>query len=1682
MTGRLAIVGLSAPLVPGPEHPDGTVVGSALRDAGLGSAEGPGPAVVERVLDGPVAGTAMARAVEMIVRTLEDERVTAVVLTEKPAAEAVAIVFARAGRYGDWPRVYAEILATCEASGVGPAAEAALCQARLSPAGVDYLDLGPASTAELAELAAVYRFAAPTEERLACLLGSIGRHGGALGRLAGLARCLHAGQVPAPPPGLDRMAASCPEAAESVFAVAAGDQPWLPRTGGGRRIAALNTVSSSGDAAHLVLASAPVRYAEVAARTADLPMLLPIPARDPGELAESAARLRRELDGGADLRALVRDATVAAEGRCSRPYRAVLVAVSRDELLRELSLAARDCPGALERTGEWATPAGSYCTANPMPPDAGVVFVYPGTYATYPRAGSDLFPTFPELRRRFETTIARPADMLCVRSVFPRGLTMWDKRTLAQHERALVEDVTSMMTAGVSLGVLHAWLLRDLLGIRPDAALGYSLGEISMLFAHDVWRPEPADDSSILATPLFRHQLHRRRTAARDAWRLPADMPDERVWATRVLFVDAREAAARAAESDRVFITHVNTPHEVVIGGLPEECEELTRRLGCLHVELPAAPVLHCPLVRPFFGELADVSANRPPGRPDPAVKLFTADGFGTYHTDDQAAVVRTVTTVLRDEVDFPGLVRAAHEAGHRYFVEMGPGALCSRWIRETLTGVPHVAVSVDRRDSPKGLVVAQALARLVGSGLDAELSGLWPPVGRIPPTWANNRAGTEGPAQEGPIMFEPDSAATPGTEELITLDAEVFEGPRVRVPPAAGVTRLEPVRTPSARPDPVRVPARIPTRMADPRAALGAMVLSAHRSALRAQAAVMDHSLRALEVHSGQIEDAAGTVAPPAPPAPHRHGPWRLPWDHTDLVEFADGSAAAVLGDRFADADTFVRRVRLPSPPYLFLSRVISLDSRFGAYEPCTIISEYDLPDGIWALDGQLRPGVWAEVMQGCLPLLASLGIDLRNRGRRSFRALGGTSVFSGLMPVSGQTIRIESNITRFLWEGEQLLFFLDSRCMLGDEVVQETLGAQFGLFSRAELDSSSGIVDTEFDRRRRAALPRRPWFKPLARTDRTSLSWHDLELLSRGRAAEVFGPQWNQSADGANPSIRLPAREIMFFDEVTAIDPRGGPAGLGEIVATKHVTEDDWYFRCHFPDDPVLPASFCLEGVNQLLQVYAMYLGLHLVLPDARFQPVPGLRSDYKTRGQITPGRRLVRCVVEVTSVTLVDRPTVIADAMLYDGDKPIMRVYDLGLQLREKPGTPYRPERGGRPSSFLGRRNAEGQPALVNEFHMHHLAEGDYGIGGGSEFEVFRGRKAFRLPNRDFLFLDRIMDFTGERHEFLERVRNPRGDQQEALTFVTEYDCAPDAWYHEDNSLAPVPNFVLMETALQAAAGCGCYLGAPLLQPDEELVVRNLEGRATLQQAVDLRGRTIHQISEVCSTEHIQGMVLQRLRYELSVEDTVFYRGESVTGLFSPAALARQTGLDGGEFVPPWLDGQTGRAPERIRVAEDEGLFQVDPGPALAGGRLRLIDEADLVRDGGRYGMGYLLGRRRVSPQDWFFPFHFRDDPVMPGSLGVEAVLQGLQLFVLRSGLAEGPGIFAIPTETPYSWKYRGQIRPTDQELFFDVHVKSVRRDAERIVVVADGNLWKPGMRIYELSDLAVEVRPAREGNRA
>jgi 3-hydroxymyristoyl/3-hydroxydecanoyl-(acyl carrier protein) dehydratase len=111
--------------------------------------------------------------------------------------------------------------------------------------------------------------------------------------------------------------------------------------------------------------------------------------------------------------------------------------------------------------------------------------------------------------------------------------------------------------------------------------------------------------------------------------------------------------------------------------------------------------------------------------------------------------------------------------------------------------------------------------------------------------------------------------------------------------------------------------------------------------------------------------------------------------------------------------------------------------------------------------------------------------------------------------------------------------------------------------------------------------------------------------------------------------------------------------------------------------------------------------------------------------------------------------------------------------------------------------------------------------------------------------------------------------------------------------------------------------------------------------------------------------------------------------------------------------------------------------------------------------------------VRSGDWFYRCHFLGDPVMPGSLGVEAMLQALQAYGAHT-LGRRAEV-SLATGQPLSWKYRGQITPATRAMSLEVQVNSVEKVNGSLDLSADASLWADGLRIYEVKGLGMNLRP-------
>ena len=85
----------------------------------------------------------------------------------------------------------------------------------------------------------------------------------------------------------------------------------------------------------------------------------------------------------------------------------------------------------------------------------------------------------------------------------------------------------------------------------------------------------------------------------------------------------AERVREAVAAEPRVYLTHINTPRQVVIGGDPQACQRVIAQLKCTSLKAPFDFALHCEAICAEHDAM--VSLHTWPVSHVPAARLYTA-------------------------------------------------------------------------------------------------------------------------------------------------------------------------------------------------------------------------------------------------------------------------------------------------------------------------------------------------------------------------------------------------------------------------------------------------------------------------------------------------------------------------------------------------------------------------------------------------------------------------------------------------------------------------------------------------------------------------------------------------------------------------------------------------------------------------------------------------------------------------------------------------------------------------------------------------------------------------------------------------------------------------------------------------------------------------------------------------
>jgi PfaB family protein len=1544
---------------------------------------------------------------------------------------ACAVVLKRlddAQRDGD--RIYAVIRGIGSASGgsgrdpYGQALDRAYTDAGVDRASVGLLEAGADGTPaddgrELEALAA--GFARTDTPARSCAVRSvqadIGHSGAASGLAALVGACLalHHEIIPGCR-GLESPIRELPGDAPLFFPK--GARYWLRNRVDGPRRAGVSVRSIDGSCGHVVVEgwdeTAPAAHAPLGAGSENL---FAVTGASAGELREALDALEAALAADPTGNLYELSATccrrVAANGQ---PLALAMVARGRDELAALIALGRATLAngGVIPDT----TPAlrdRLFHSPAPLGPTGKIAFVFPGSGNHYPGMGMELFSRWPEILRR------QDAENLRLRAQFQPEL-FWNGAPPA----LLNDDHRAVIFGQVATGCAVSDVVRQF-AVQPAAVIGYSLGESAGLFALRAWRDRDGMYRRMQDSTLFTHDLAGECRAARQSWGLPDGVPVN--WSLGVAEAPAETVRQALAGFPRAYLLIVNTPDECVVGGEAESVARLVAALGCRFFPLQGVTTVHCAVAEQVAGPYHDLHLY--PTQAPEGVTYYSGVKGDAYQVTRESAAASILGQALHG-LNYPAVIEAAYRDGVRLFLEMGPGASCSRMIGRILGERPHLARSACPAGQDPVSAVLKLLASLIAERVPVDLAPLLTAV-PTPPVAPEAAGLLRVPLGGGPFQPPPPPALP------VPPPAAVPEPPAAAQPAAA-------VSSPVAAGSIGAVLEELArARQSHAQAHAAFLATSDTLGRSLAQALALEMSLRqALGENVPELAVPAPLPVIPALARPHQAQGPAVAYDRALCLEFAIGSVGRMLGPAFAEADSFPTRVRLPDEPLMLVDRIMSVEGEPRSMTQGRVVTEHDIHAGAWYLDGGRIPTCIAvEAGQADLFLSGYLGIDFITRGLAVYRLLDAVVTFHRGLPGPNETIHYDIRIERFFRQGDTWLFRFFFEATVNGQPLLSMRDGCAGFFSQEELDAGKGIVRPALDLRPTSGIRPADW-QELVPMARESYDAAQLDRLRAGDLAGCFGPLFANLP--LSRPLTIPDGRMRLVHRVLEIDPLGGRCGIGIIRAEADIHPDDWFLTCHFVDDLVMPGTLMYECCMHTLRIYLLRMGWVAESASAVWEPVPGVASKLCCRGQVLETTRVVTYEVTLREIGYRPEPYVICDALMYADGKPIVEITSMSARLsgttREQLQALWQGE--GASGNIV-------KPALYTKEQILAYSNGKPSEGFGEPYRIFdSGRKIARLPGPPFQFMDRVTAVRGEPW------RMTPGAMAEA-----QYDLPQDAWFFAAERQPRMPFAVLLETALQPCGWLAAYVGSALTSP-VDLSFRNLGGTAIQHRAVTPESGILTAAATLKKVATSGGMIIQEFDFHVADRQGVLYEGETMFGFFSKEALANQIGIrDAQPYQPSAAEEQRGQSLSYPEVA---------PFPDE---QLRMIDRIELfVADGGPQGLGYIRGSKDVDPEEWFFKAHFFEDPVTPGSLGLESFLQLAKFAVVeRWGWQEGTRLAAVALECRHRWLYRGQVVPGNRRVTVSAWVTAVD-DRQRLLTV-DGFLAVDGKLIYQMNDFTVKM---------
>jgi acyl transferase domain-containing protein/phosphopantetheinyl transferase (holo-ACP synthase) len=640
---------------------------------------------------------------------------------------------------------------------------------------------------------------------------------------------------------------------DTPFYVSTETRPWI-HSGAHPRRAAINAFGFGGINAHMILEESPVgrsmdptaaflRPAEAAAvaQGAETEEVYVFAGPDrAGVLAALGAFAADGFAAGPARARATWDAALAAGGVARlAPAKLAIVAAGAADLQKKIATVTAKLPALAGASLQ--TRGGIHYEDAPLAgPGAGqVAFLFPGEMGQYAGMMKDAALAFPVVRDWFDFIGGLTEGRRAVRLqdvIYPAPTLVDAAGQDLLDELIHRVDYGSEMVFAADQAV---FALMRAMGVAPDAMLGHSTGENAALVASGLVAMDRAQVGAMIA----------RMNTVFGRIEAEGSVPSGAL--LNVAALPRADFDTILARHPDIHFTMDNCPNQTIVFGPRDRIDAFQRdavAMGAVCTLLPISWGYHTPFVAPMaegFGALfegVDLTA------PAPAVRLYSC-GTAAPFPATRAEFLGTAITQYTSRVRFTEAVERLYADGVRVFVECGPNAVLSAFVRDILGDRPHLAVSADNRRRGMVAQLRHLAAQLFAAGVAIDPRDVLMPL-----------EGAEVAARRARREKQRKAPLLPSDLPFILLDDEMRETVRAMLTEAAPVAAapvmapMAPSVTPSVAAAPARAAPQVGPQVAPQvRPAVAPAAMAGHfglmRDALQGQGQVATAARMRVEV-----------------------------------------------------------------------------------------------------------------------------------------------------------------------------------------------------------------------------------------------------------------------------------------------------------------------------------------------------------------------------------------------------------------------------------------------------------------------------------------------------------------------------------------------------------------------------------------------------------------------------------------------------------------------------------------------------------------------------------------------------------------------------------------------------------------------------------------------------------------